>query len=64
MSWLLMRQQVRRERARLGAEQYQDVSNLVERYIADLGEMSAKIESLHRELTEARQELNKLRQKP
>jgi len=61
VAWLMQGQKLRRERARLGAEQYQDVSTLVERYIADLAEMSAKIESLHRELTDARQELNRLR---
>lgn len=63
-SWWLWQAKHSRERAKLASEQYGDVSKLVERYIEDLSEMSAKIESLHRELTEARQELNKLRSKP
>lgn len=62
-SWWLWQAKHSREKAKLASEQYSDVSKLVDNYIRDLAEMSAKVQELHEELTEARRELNELRAK-
>lgn len=58
---LLFNQRNNTERAKLASNEYQDISKLVQEYVADLRKLSKEVESLHEDISAARKENLELR---
>lgn len=58
---LLFNQRHNTEKAKLASSEYQDISKLVQEYVADLRKLSKEVESLHEDIAASRKENVELR---
>jgi peptidoglycan hydrolase CwlO-like protein len=58
---ILFQQRNNTEKAKLASSEYQDVSKLVQEYVADLRKLSKEVENLHEDIAAARKENLELR---
>lgn len=58
---VLFNQRNNTEKAKLASTEYQDVSRLVQEYVADLRKLSKEVESLHEDIAASRKENLELR---
>ena len=61
MGTLLFRQKLSTEKVKLASSEYQDVSKLVQEYVADLRKLSKEVENLHEDIAASRKENLELR---
>lgn len=58
---VLFNQRTNTEKAKLASTEYQDISKLVQEYVADLRKLSKEVENLHEDIAASRRENLELR---